>query len=136
MDYIGQIGIYSLTHHTKGSVSFDAAVAALQVKLHPRRFPSMTGRMIAFTIYLIGLEFEGKGIAEVAVNYREGHIYFRATDDCGFNDLQSYAAAKNNWFGLIDFPGVGLTRQERNLAAQLFNTLPTVPGTSKTRMDA
>jgi hypothetical protein len=90
----------------------------LSDKLHPRRFPGMSGRMAAIVGYLLGKKWTEPGIAELAVT-SDGHVLAGHDGDCGCNHYVGLAAdLERNWLALLE--AARLTDDERAEAARLY----------------
>jgi len=93
-------------------------MTTLRDKLHPGRFPGMSGRMAAIVGYLLGKEWTAPRIAELVVT-SDGHVLARHDGDCGCNDYLGLAAdLERNWLALLD--AARLTDDERAKADQLY----------------
>ena len=89
----------------------------LSDKLHPRRFPGMSGRMAAIVGYLPGKKWTEPSIAELVVT-SDGHVLARRDGDCGGNHYVGTAAdLERNWLALLE--AAGLADDERAEAARL-----------------
>ena len=87
-------------------------------KLHPRRFPSMSGLMAAIVGFVLDTQFAKLPIADIVVT-ADGFVLARANDDVGtIRFVGSYADLVRNWRGLIAVAGLNL--QERFAAEALF----------------
>lgn len=86
-------------------------------KLHPRRFPGMSGRMAAIVGYLVEKKWTEPSIAELVVT-SDGHVLARHDGDCGCNHYVGTAAdLERNWSRLLE--AAGLTDDERAEAVRL-----------------
>jgi len=75
---------------------------ALVSKLHPRRFPGMSGKMSAIVGYLLGEKFTDPEIAELAIT-SDGFVMGRVGDDIGMNDIVGTVSdLERNWGSLLD----------------------------------
>ena len=87
-------------------------------KLHPRRFPGMSGRMAAIVGYLLGTKLTEPTIAELVVT-SDGHVLARHDGDCGCNHYVGTAAdLERNWLALLD--AAGLADDEQAEADRLY----------------
>jgi hypothetical protein len=93
-------------------------MTTLSDKLHPRRFPGMSGRMAAIVGYLLKKKWTEPSIAELVVT-SDGHVLARHDGDCGCNHYVGLAAdLERNWIALLDV--AGLTNDEQAEADQLY----------------
>lgn len=86
----------------------------LTEKLHPHRFPRMSGKMAAIVGCILGQMWTSPAIAELVL-MSDGHVLARHEGDCGCNDyLGTAASLEGNWQRLLD--AAGLTTAERQQA--------------------
>jgi hypothetical protein len=92
----------------------------LAEKLHPKRFPSMSGRMAAVVAFLIDQQVIRPAIVEIVVT-SDGFVLAGVDDDVGTNHyIASYSDLLRNWRALIAV--AGLTKHEHIEAEILFAT--------------
>jgi hypothetical protein len=90
----------------------------LSDKLHPRRFPNMSGKMAAIVGYILGVEWSEPKIAELHIT-SDGHVLARDEGDCACNQYIGLAAnLERNWLALLD--AAGLTNDEKAEAEQRY----------------
>jgi hypothetical protein len=91
----------------------------LTEKLHPHRFPGMSGKMAAIIGCILGQVWTSPSIAELAVT-SDGHLLARHEDDCGHNDyIGTVASLESNWRRLLDAAGLTpVEHQEAEVAYQ------------------
>ena len=94
-----------------------AANKSLFHKLHPSRFPRMSGFMVAVVGYVLDIRFVGPAIAEIAIT-SDGFVLARAEGDTRTNFVGEYSDLIRNWNGLL--VPEGLTQIERLEAQSLF----------------
>jgi hypothetical protein len=83
-------------------------------KLHPRRFPRMSGRMAAVTGYILGRRWTRPRIAELVVT-SDGWLLARDEGQVTCNVIVGTAAdLERNWENLLR--AAGLTGEERQEA--------------------
>ena len=88
-------------------------------KLHPRRFPNMSGKMSAIVGHLIGIEATEPMIETLFVT-SDGFVLAEHCGDIGANVfIGSYADLLSNWVRLLDAT-YDLTPNERRQAEVLF----------------
>jgi hypothetical protein len=81
-------------------------------RLHPRRFPGMSGKMAAIVGYILGEEWSKPSIAEMVVT-SDGFVLARNEGHVGFNTIIGTAAdLERNWNNLLR--AAGLTNEERH----------------------
>jgi len=87
-------------------------------KLHPKRFPRMSGRMAAIVAFLIDQQVTRPSVANIVVT-SDGFVLAEVDDDVGSNHfVGTYADLVRNWLALVAV--AGLTKQERLAAEALF----------------
>ena len=87
-------------------------------KLHPKRFPKMSGRMAAIVAFLIDAQVTRPTIAEIVVT-PDGFVLAGVDNDVGANHfIGTYSDLLRNWRTLIAV--AGLTKQEHIAAETLF----------------
>jgi hypothetical protein len=87
-------------------------------KLHPKRFPEMSGRMTAVVAFLIDEQVIRPAIVEIVVT-SDGFVLAGVDDDVGTNHfVGTYADLVRNWIALLAV--AGLTRDERIAVEALF----------------
>ena len=92
--------------------------SALAEKLHPNRFPRMSGVMAAVVGFVVGARFSNPSIVEIVVT-SDGFVLARVHGEIGANHfIGKHADLARNWFGLMT--AAGLTTQEWIEAAALF----------------
>jgi hypothetical protein len=92
----------------------------LAEKLHPKRFPKMSGRMAAIVAFLIDQQVARPAIVEIVVT-SDGFVLAGVDDDVGTNHfIGSYSDLLRNWRALIAV--AGLTKHEHIEAEILFST--------------
>jgi hypothetical protein len=88
-------------------------------KLHPKRFPKMSGRMAAIVAFLIDAQVTRPTIIEIVVT-SDGFVLAGVDDEVGTNLLVgSYSDFVRNWRALIAAVA-GLSKQEHIAAETLF----------------
>jgi len=93
-------------------------MTTLSDKLHPRRFPGMSGKMAAIVGYFLGEEWTAPRIAELVVT-SDGHVLARHDGHCGCDHYVGLAAdLERNWLALLGV--AGLTDDERAEADQIY----------------
>jgi hypothetical protein len=93
----------------------------LNSKLHPKRFPGMSGKMAAIVGYILGETFTDPSITEMAIT-SDGMVLAQQSGDVGMNDMiGSVSDLKRNWMKLLDV--AGLDDKERKQAEALFNNI-------------
>lgn len=98
-----------------------AASETLLKKLHPKRFPGMSGKMAAIVGYLLGKNFTDPAITEMAIT-SDGMVLAQQAGDVGMNDMiGSVDDLKHNWEQLLGL--AGLDDKERQEAEGLFKKL-------------
>jgi len=87
-------------------------------KLHPKRFPKMSGRMAGVVAFVIDQQVTRPAITEIVVT-SDGFVLAGVDDDVGTNHLVgTYVDLVRNWRALIAV--AGLTKQEHITAEILF----------------
>jgi hypothetical protein len=87
-------------------------------KLHPKRFPKMSGRMAAIVAFLIDAQVTRPSIADIVVT-ADGFVLAGVDGDVGTNHfIGTYSDLVRNWRALITV--AGLTKQEHIAAETLF----------------
>jgi hypothetical protein len=90
----------------------------LAEKLHPKRFPKMSGQMAAIVAFLIDAQVTRPTIVELVVT-SDGFVLAGVDDDLGTNHfIGTYSDLIRNWCALIAV--AGLTTSERIAAEALF----------------
>ena len=90
----------------------------LTQKLHPVRFPRMSGTMAAILGFLLDNQFTDPSIAEIVVTF-DGFLLARAPGEVGANRfLGTYADLIRNWQALLAC--AGLSNTEAVEAESLF----------------
>jgi hypothetical protein len=85
-------------------------------KLHPRRFPRMSGRMAAVTGYILGRRWTRPRIVELVVT-SDGWLLARDEGQVTCNVIVGTAAdLERNWNSLLD--AAGLTSEEKQEAEE------------------
>jgi hypothetical protein len=103
------------THKQHQSVSLKDR---LTHKLHPIRFPRMSGTMAAILGFLLDASFTDPGIAEIVITFG-GFVLARAPGEVGANRFVGrYADLLRNWQALLAF--AGLSQSEAVEAESLF----------------
>jgi hypothetical protein len=83
-------------------------------KLHPSRYPGMSGLMAAIVGCILGRQFTEPAIAGLVLTC-DGYVLAWHGDDIGCNQfIGSRSDLERNWEGLLDV--AGLTDDERQLA--------------------
>lgn len=101
---------------------------AIRTKLHPRRFPNMSGKMAAIVGYLLDEAYANPVIVEMCVT-SDQMVLARLDGDVGCNQfIGSYADLFRNWRTLITTPGVNLTTEEAAACIDLLTTKLDVHG--------
>ena len=91
----------------------------LAQKLHPRRFPGMSGEMAAIVAYVLGEDWTEPEIAELAVT-SDGAVLARTDGDVGMSAFIGSAQDLDmNVSNLLAV--VGLTEQERAAWGALYS---------------
>lgn len=93
---------------------------SLRRKLHPTRFPELSGRMAAVVGYVLGESWAEPAITDLAIAV--GGVVFAATteDPCMNSLIGSASDVRRNWAALLD--AAGLDTAEREVAERLFAT--------------
>jgi hypothetical protein len=87
-------------------------------KLHPKRFPKMSGQMAAVVAFLIDQQVTRPAIVEIVVT-SDRFVLAGVDDDVGTNHfVGTYGDLVRNWLALLAV--AGLTRDERIAAETLF----------------
>lgn len=93
-------------------------MAAVAEKLHPRRFPNMSGRMAAIAGYILGEKWSKPRIVELVVT-SDGWALARNKGHLGFDTIVGTAAdLERNWGNLLS--AAGLTGDERQEAGERY----------------
>ena len=88
-------------------------------KLHPRRFPNMSGKMAAIVGHILGIEVTDPVIDALFVT-SDGFVLAQHVGDCGANDfIGAYAELRSNWVRLLNAT-CDLTPGERHQAEIIF----------------
>ena len=97
-------------------------------KLHPHRFPGMSGKMAAIVGCILEQTWTSPVIAELAVT-SDGHVLARHEGDCGCNDYLGTATdLEANWRRLLDVAGLTpVEHQEATVVYQRAMTLTRRP---------
>ena len=112
----------------KGITMTDEMMDAIRVKLNPRRFPNMSGKMAAIVGYLLDDAYTNPAIVEMCVT-SDQMVLARLDGDVGCNQfIGSYADLFRNWRTLITTPGVNLTTEEAAACIDLLTTKLDVHG--------
>jgi hypothetical protein len=91
---------------------------AIGDKLHPKRFPGMSGRMAAVVGYILGRRWTRPRIAELVIT-SDGWVLARNAGRVGFDTMVGTAAdLERNWGNLLS--AAGLTGEERREAGELY----------------
>lgn len=97
-------------------------VDSLAQKLHPSRFPGMSGKMAAIVGFFMGKEYTTPAIEQLCVTM-DGFCLAQQAGDVGFNSfLGQYSEVERNWRDLVTIPEVGLTEQEEVYCLKLLQT--------------
>lgn len=87
-------------------------------KLHPTRFPNMSGKMAAIVACVLGERWTSPAITELVIT-SDGHLLAAHEGDYGCNDYLGWASElENNWQRLLE--AAGLTPAERRKADAAF----------------
>ncbi len=90
----------------------------LTATLNPRRFPGMSGKMVAIVGYILGEEWSKPSIAEMVVT-SDGFVLARNEGHVGFDTIIGAAAdLERNWNNLLR--AAGPTSDERRLANEHY----------------
>jgi hypothetical protein len=90
----------------------------LIAKLHPKRFPGMSGRMAAVVGYILGRRWSRPRIVELVVT-SDGWVLARNRGHVGFDTIIGTAAdLERNWNNLLR--AAGLTDGERRKADERY----------------
>lgn len=93
---------------------------SLRRKLHPARFPELSGRMAAIVGYVLGESWAEPAITDLAVSV-DGVVFAATTEDPCMNSLIGSARdVRRNWAALLN--QAGLETAEREAADRLFAT--------------
>ena len=97
-------------------------LSSLAAKLHPSRFPNMSGKMVAILSYLLDQEWTSPKITSMSIT--SDHMVLSMEDgDIGFNTIiGSESDLTRNFTTLLEYPGVNLTPQEKSLALSLLQS--------------
>jgi hypothetical protein len=88
-------------------------IEALRQKLHPNRFPYMSGKMAAILGYLLDQEWTDEVITDMMVT-SDGEVLSQNKGDVGMNYfIGSNSDLQDNLTRLIGLPEVGLTKAEK-----------------------
>lgn len=86
--------------------------AALVEKLHPRRFPGMSGKMAAILGYLLGEAWTDPALTDLCIT-SDGYLLGQEAGDVGMNAFLGAASdLAANLERLVELPEVGLTADE------------------------
>jgi len=90
----------------------------LRQKLHPVRYPRMSGTMAAILGFLLDAPFTDPRIAEIIITF-DGFVLARASGEVGANRfIGEYSDLIRNWRCLLSF--AGLSQSEAVEAESLF----------------
>ena len=90
----------------------------LSDRLHPKRFPGMSGRMAALVGYILGKRWSKPRIAELVIT-SDGWLLARNRGHGGFDTIIGTAAdLERNWSNLLR--AANLTRKERQEAGERY----------------
>ena len=90
----------------------------LALKLHPRRFTGMSGKMAAIVAYVLGEHWTTPEIAELIIS--DGVVLAREDGDIGYNSfIGAVEDLKRNVSNLL--AAAGLTEQERETWDLLYS---------------
>jgi hypothetical protein len=90
----------------------------LAEKLHPKRYPGMSGRMAAIVGYILGEEWSNPLIAELVIT-SDAWLLARDEGQVTFDTIVGTAAdLERNWLALLDV--AGLTSEERAEVERLY----------------
>ena len=96
----------------------EQAVSTLADRLHPRRFPGMSGRMAAVVGYILGRRWTRPRIAELVVT-SDGWVLARNAGHVGFDTIVGSARdMARNWDNLLR--AAELTGDERREAGRRY----------------
>ena len=96
---------------------------SISEKLHPRRFPGMSGMMAALVGCVLREAFTKPAFAELVIT-SDGIVLARDEDDCGANAwIGSVEDWDRNWQTLLE--AAGLTPDERQTAEQMREAVTT-----------
>ena len=88
-------------------------------KLHPRRFPNMSGKMAAIVGHILDIEVTDPVIDGLFVT-SDGFVLAQHADDSGANEfIGSYTDLRSNWVRLLNAT-YDLTPSERHQAEIIF----------------
>jgi hypothetical protein len=94
------------------------AMPTLAEKLHPRRFPNMSGKMAAVVGYILGEEWSEPCIVELVIT-SDGWLLARDAGHVGFDRFIGAAIdLERNWNDLLS--AAGLTGDERQEAGERY----------------
>ena len=92
----------------------------LAQKLHPRRFPGMSGKMAAIVAHILGEHWTDPEIAELVIT-GDGLVLARQDGDVGCNHIIGSAQdLERNWRFLL--VAAGLTPEEVEACQALYQT--------------
>jgi hypothetical protein len=87
-------------------------------RLHPRRFPGMSGRMAAIVGYILGRRWTRPCIVELVIT-SDGWVLARNDGRIGFDTIVGTAAdLERNWNNLLR--AAGLTSEEQQEAGKRY----------------
>ena len=90
----------------------------LSDRLHPKRFPGMSGRMAALVGYILGKRWSKTRIAELVIT-SDGWLLARNRRHIGFDTIiGTVADLDRNWSNLLR--AANLTREERQEAGERY----------------
>jgi hypothetical protein len=94
------------------------AIETWKAKLHPRRYPGMSGKMAAIVGAITGERYTEPALAELTIT-SDGVALARAEDDCGCNEwIGSAADLERNWQNLLS--AAGLSESESRQAESAY----------------
>lgn len=98
--------------------------ATLIAKIHPRRAPGMSGKMVALVGFIVGEILVETPIAELVVT-SDGMLLARNSNDCGCNaiigTMDEFKRNWDNWLDAVEASSTGLTAEERKIANAAFD---------------
>jgi len=104
--------------HTPKPESVETALETLTKKLHPARFPDMSGKMAAIVGCILHRQYTNPRIAELVIT-ADGCVLGRHQGDIGYNDfIGSRSDLESNWKRLLD--GAELSDGARKLAEREY----------------
>ena len=90
----------------------------LSERLHPQRYPGMSGKMAAIVGYILGEEWSKPRIAELVIT-SDGWVLARDEGQIGFDTIVGTAAdLERNWGNLLR--AAGLTSDEQAEAERRY----------------